>query len=287
MENILITGADGQLGCELRSITGERDDFHCFFTDRQDLDITDPEAVENFISANSITKIINCAAYNNVDGAETDTDNAIRINVNGPMNLAATAARHGIYLIHISTDFVFDGTRTSPYHESDRPAPLSEYGRTKLAGEIAVKRSGCLSIIIRTAWLYSPFGKKNFVRTILSLGEEEDFIKAVYDQKGSPTYARDLAEAILHIIPQLDTVPRYGEVFHYTDEGCCTRAEWAQKILNLKRAECEVIPVPSSEFPSPARRPAFSVLDKSLIRTVFGVKVPLWERSLSKAIRLF
>ncbi len=287
MENILITGADGQLGCELRSITGERDDFHCFFTDRQDLDITDPEAVENFISANSITKIINCAAYNNVDGAETDTDNAIRINVNGPMNLAAAAARHGIYLIHISTDFVFDGTRTSPYHESDRPAPLSEYGRTKLAGEIAVKRSGCLSIIIRTAWLYSPFGKKNFVRTILSLGEEEDFIKAVYDQKGTPTYARDLAEAILHIIPQLDAVPRYGEVFHYTDEGCCTRAEWAQKILNLKRAECEVIPVPSSEFPSPARRPAFSVLDKSLIRTVFGVKVPLWERSLSKAIRLF
>lgn len=287
MENILITGADGQLGCELRSITGERDDFHCFCTDRQDLDITDPEAVENFISANSITKIINCAAYNNVDGAETDTDNAIRINVNGPMNLAAAAARHGIYLIHISTDFVFDGTRTSPYHESDRPAPLSEYGRTKLAGEIAVKRSGCLSIIIRTAWLYSPFGKKNFVRTILSLGEEEDFIKAVYDQKGTPTYARDLAEAILHIIPQLDAVPRYGEVFHYTDEGCCTRAEWAQKILNLKRAECEVIPVPSSEFPSPARRPAFSVLDKSLIRTVFGVKVPLWERSLSKAIRLF
>lgn len=287
MENILITGADGQLGCELRSITGERDDFHCFFTDRQDLDITDPEAVENFISANSITKIINCAAYNNVDGAETDTDNAIRVNVNGPMNLAAAAARHGIYLIHISTDFVFDGTRTSPYHESDRPAPLSEYGRTKLAGEIAVKRSGCLSIIIRTAWLYSPFGKKNFVRTILSLGEEEDFIKAVYDQKGTPTYARDLAEAILHIIPQLDAVPRYGEVFHYTDEGCCTRAEWAQKILNLKRAECEVTPVPSSEFPSPARRPAFSVLDKSLIRTVFGVKVPLWERSLSKAIRLF
>ena len=287
MENILITGADGQLGCELRSITGERDDIHCFCTDRQDLDITDPEAVENFISANSITKIINCAAYNNVDGAETDTDNAIRINVNGPMNLAAAAARHGIYLIHISTDFVFDGTRTSPYHESDRPAPLSEYGRTKLAGEIAVKRSGCLSIIIRTAWLYSPFGKKNFVRTILNLGEEEDFIKAVYDQKGTPTYARDLAEAILHIIPQLDAVPRYGEVFHYTDEGCCTRAEWAQKILNLKRAECEVIPVPSSEFPSPARRPAFSVLDKSLIRTVFGVKVPLWERSLSKAIRLF
>ena len=287
MENILITGADGQLGCELRSITGERDDIHCFCTDRQDLDITDPEAVENFISANSITKIINCAAYNNVDGAETDTDNAIRINVNGPMNLAAAAARHGIYLIHISTDFVFDGTRTSPYHESDRPAPLSEYGRTKLAGEIAVKRSGCLSIIIRTAWLYSPFGKKNFVRTILSLGEEEDFIKAVYDQKGTPTYARDLAEAILHIIPQLNAVPRYGEVFHYTDEGCCTRAEWAQKILNLKRAECEVIPVPSSEFPSPARRPAFSVLDKSLIRTVFGVKVPLWERSLSKAIRLF
>lgn len=287
MENILITGADGQLGSELRSLTQGQSGTNWLYTDFQELDITDADAVEKYISGNGVTKIINCAAYNDVDRAETDTDAAIRINVTGPMNLAEAAARHGIYLIHLSTDFVFDGTKSTPWHESDRPAPLSEYGRTKLAGETAVKRSGCLSIIIRTSWLYSPLGKKNFVRTMLRLGEEEEIIKVVYDQKGTPTYARDLAEAILHILPQLDGTPRYGEVFHYTDEGCCSKAEWAQKIMSLKHLDCDIEPVPTSEFPAPATRPAYSVLDKSLIRTVFGVKVPLWERSLSKAIRLF
>lgn len=287
MENILITGADGQLGSELRSLTQGQSGTNWLYTDFQELDITDADAVEKYISENGVTKIINCAAYNDVDRAETDTDAAIRLNVTGPMNLAEAAARHGIYLIHLSTDFVFDGTKSTPWHESDRPAPLSEYGRTKLAGETAVKRSGCLSIIIRTSWLYSPLGKKNFVRTMLRLGEEEEIIKVVYDQKGTPTYARDLAEAILHILPQLDGTPRYGEVFHYTDEGYCSKAEWAQKIMFLKHLDCDIEPVPTSEFPAPATRPAYSVLDKSLIRTVFGVKVPLWERSLSKAIRLF
>lgn len=287
MDNILITGADGQLGRELRSLMEVRSDMKCLYTDCHDLDITDAGAVEKFIADNSITKIINCAAYNNVDGAETETDAAIRINVTGPMNLAESAARHGAYLIHISTDFVFDGSRTSPYHESDRPSPLSEYGRTKLAGETAVKRSGCLSIIIRTSWLYSPYGKKNFVRTMIHLGEEEEIINVVNDQTGTPTYARDLAEAILHILPQLDATPRYGEVFHYSDEGSCTRAEWAQKIMTLKRLDCDINPIPSSEYPTAAKRPKCAILDKSLIRTVFGVKVPLWERSLSKAIRLF
>lgn len=287
MDNILITGADGQLGRELRSLMEVRGDMKCLYTDCHDLDITDAGAVEKFIADNSITKIINCAAYNNVDGAETETDAAIRINVTGPMNLAESAARHGAYLIHISTDFVFDGSRTSPYHESDKPSPLSEYGRTKLAGETAVKRSGCLSIIIRTSWLYSPYGKKNFVRTMIHLGEEEEIINVVNDQTGTPTYARDLAEAILHILPQLDATPRYGEVFHYSDEGSCTRAEWAQKIMTLKRLDCDVNPISSSEYPTAAKRPTCAILDKSLIRTVFGVKVPLWERSLSKAIRLF
>lgn len=287
MDNILITGADGQLGSELRSLTEGRSDIQCLFTDCQELDITDADAVEKFVTGHSITKIINCAAYNNVDGAETDSDAAIRINVTGPMNLAAAAARHGIYLVHLSSDFVFDGTKSTPYHESDKPAPLSEYGRTKLAGEIAIKRSGCLSIIIRTSWLYSPAGKKNFVKTMLRIGAEEEIVNVVYDQTGTPTYAKDLAEAILHILPQLDAVPRYGEIFHYSDEGSCSKAEWAQKIMTLKKTDCDVNPIPTSQYPAPAKRPAYSVLDKSLIRTVFGVKVPLWERSLSKAIRLF
>lgn len=275
------------MGSELRLLLEKRNDIKCFYTDCQELDITDADAVERFVTGNSITKIINCAAYNNVDGAETETDAAIRINVNGPMNLAASAARHGIYLIHMSTDFVFDGKKTTPYHESDKASPLSEYGRTKLAGEIAVKRSGCLSIIIRTSWLYSPLGKKNFVKTMLRLGEEEEIIDVVYDQTGTPTYAKDLAEAILHILPQLDALPRYGEVFHYSNDGSCSRAEFADKILKLKRLDCDINPIPTSEYESAAARPAYSVLDKSLIKAAFGVKVPLWERSLSKAIRLF
>ena len=258
MDNILITGADGQLGSELRSLLDGNKDYQCFYTDVPQLDITDQDAVDRFITDNAITKIINCAAYNNVDGAETDTDSAIRINVTGPMCLATAAARHGIYLIHISTDFVFDGKKRTPYHESDRPSPL-----------------------------YSPYGKKNFVKTMIEKGLDEYEINVVYDQVGTPTYARDLAEAILHILPQLDSVPRYGEVFHYSDEGSCSRAEFADKIMKLKRLDCTVSPVDSSAYPTAARRPEYSVLDKSLIKTAFGVKVPLWERSLSKAIRLF
>ena len=270
MDNILITGADGQLGSELRSLLERNKDYQCFFTDVSQLDITDQDAVDSFVSEHSIKKIINCAAYNNVDGAETDADAAIKINVTGPMCLATSASRHGIYLIHISTDFVFDGKKRTPYHESDRPSPLSEYGRTKLAGELAVKRSGCLSIIIRTAWLYSPYGKKNFVKTMIEKGLDEYEINVVYDQVGTPTYARDLAE-----------------VFHYSDEGSCSRAEFADKIMKLKRIDCAITPIGSSAYPTAARRPEYSVLDKSLIKTAFGVKVPLWERSLSKAIRLF
>ncbi|HIZ87821.1 MAG TPA: dTDP-4-dehydrorhamnose reductase [Candidatus Coprenecus pullistercoris] len=287
MDNILITGADGQLGCELRSLMEGREEYRCLFTDKELLDITDKDAVEKFISENGITKIINCAAYNDVEKADSDSDAAIRLNVNGPMNLALSAAAHGIYLIHISTDFVFDGSKRTPYHESDRPAPLSEYGKTKLAGELAVKKSGCLSIIIRTSWLYSPFGKKNFVRTMIEKGIEEEIIDVVYDQIGTPTYARDLAEGILHILPQLDGTARYGEVFHYSDEGCCTRAEFADKIMKMRRLDCDINPVPSSAYPTAARRPEYSVLDKSLIKTAFGIKIPLWERSLSKALRLF
>ena len=287
MDNILITGADGQLGSELRLLLEGSKDYQCLFTDVRELDITDQNAVEQMISDHSITKIINCAAYNNVDGAEADADPAIRINVRGPMSLAAAAAKHDIWLIHISTDFVFNGKKRTPYHESDRPDPISEYGRTKLAGELAVKKSGCKSIIIRTSWLYSPFGKKNFVRTMIEKGQEEEILNVVYDQTGTPTYAKDLAEAILHILPQLDGCPRYGEVFHYSDEGSCSRAEFAEKIMKLKRLDCDIVPVPSSEYPTPASRPEYSVLDKSLIKAAFGVKVPLWERSLSKAIRLF
>lgn len=287
MDNILITGAGGQLGSEIRLLAGSNADCQFFHTDAEELDITDPEAVNQFVTANSITKIVNCAAYNNVDGAENDTDSAIKINVQGPHNLANAAAANGIWLVHISSDFVFDGNKRSPYHESDRPNPISEYGRTKLAGETAVRKSGCKSIIIRTSWLYSPLGASNFVKTMLRLADEVEEIKVVYDQVGTPTYAKDLAGAILHILPQLDHTPRYGEVFHYSNEGHCSKAEFAAKIMQLARLDCDILPIPSEEYPAAAKRPQYSVLDKSLIKTVFGVEIPSWERSLSKAVRLF
>lgn len=288
MENILITGANGQLGSELRYITEGKSEYNIYFTDVEELDITSAEAVEAFVVEKSISKIINCAAYNEVDRAESEQDAAIRLNVMAVENLAAVAAKHGAWLIHFSSDFVFDGRCSTPYLEADKPNPISVYGRTKYAGEIAIRRAGCKSIIIRTSWLYSPFGKRNFVKSMLSIAEEEYSVKVVYDQVGSPTYARDLAQAVMHIVPQLDdSQPRYGEVFNYCNEGQCSRVAFAEKIMQAAREECEIIPISSEEFPTAASRPAYSVLDSSLISRVFGLKIPNWERSLSKAVRLF
>lgn len=287
MDNILITGAGGQLGSEIRLLAGGNAGCQFFFTDTAELDITDSEAINQFLTEHSITKIVNCAAYNNVDGAESDPDSAIRINVHGTYNLAMAAAAKDIIFVHISSDFVFDGNKRTPYHESDRPNPISEYGKSKLAGEVAFRKSGCKGIIIRTSWLYSPLGQSNFVKTMLRLADEVEEIKVVYDQVGTPTYAKDLAAAILHILPQLDEIPRYGEVFHYSNEGHCSKAEFAAKIMQVARLDCDIIPISSEEYRSAARRPQYSVLDKSMIKKVFGVEVPLWERSLSKAVRLF
>ena len=202
----------------------------------------------------------------------------------GPATLAEVASEKGLYLIHFSTDFVFDGTKHTPYHECDHPSPLSQYGQTKYAGEIAIKKSGCRSIIIRTAWLYSIYGN-NFVKTMIRLGYEHDELKVVYDQIGTPTAAEDLAEAVMKILPQLDKTPRYGEVFHFTDKGQCSRMEFAQKIMEKYRLECEILPISTEEFGSKANRPKYSVLEKSLIQKTFGVKVPRWEVSLSKVLR--
>ena len=284
MDNILVTGAAGQLGSELREAVRGNGNF--FFTYRNELDICDAAAVDSFVSSHGITKIINCAAYNNVDRAEEEPDEAFRINAAGPRAIAGVAKSRELTMIHISTDFVFNGEKRTPYHESDSPCPLSQYGKSKLAGETEVKKSGCKGIIIRTSWLDSNFGK-NFVRTVKNLAETEDFLNIVADQKGTPTAAADIAEAILHIIPQLDGFTRYGEVFHYSNEGCCSRADFAEKIISLKHLECDVKRITSEEYGSPAARPRYSVLDKTMIKSVFGVKVPLWERSLSKYIRKF
>jgi len=270
------------LGNELRVLTS--DDFRFIFTDINELDICDREAVESFIQSNGITKIINCAGYTDVNGAESDEENAFRINCTGAEILAGAAAAHDIWLVHISTDYVFDGKKDTPYFEAERVNPRTAYGRTKRAGETAVQRAGCKSIIIRTAWLYSSFGN-NFVKAILRKSEEGE-INVVDDQFGTPTYAGDLAQAILHILPQLDGFPRYGEIFHYTDEGRCSWAEFASKIIQLKHIDCVISPITTDMYPTAAERPKYSVLDKTLIRTAFGVETPAWERSLAKMLKL-
>ena len=286
MENILITGAKGQLGSELKVLSQKNPSYNYYFTDIEELDITSAEAIENFVTANNITKIINCAAYNDVNGAESNFDEAVRLNVTAVASLAECAARHDIYLIHFSSDYVFNGKKKSPYHESDRAFPISAYGKTKLAGEIAIKKSGAKSIIIRTAWLYSQFGN-NFVKRMIQIGLDEYDADVVADCFGSPTSAKELAEAVFHIIPQLDATPRYGEVFHYSSEGVCSWAEFAEKIMKLKQLDCTINPLLSEAYPATAKRPAYSVLDKTLIKTVFGVKTYHWEKSLSKVIKFF
>lgn len=286
MENILITGAKGQLGSELKVLSQKNPSYNYYFTDIEELDITSAEAIENFVTANNITKIINCAAYNDVNGAESNFDEAVRLNVTAVASLAECAARHDIYLIHFSSDYVFNGKKKSPYHESDRAFPISAYGKTKLAGEIAIKKSGAKSIIIRTAWLYSQFGY-NFVKKMIQIGLDEYDADVVADCFGSPTSAKELAEAVFHIIPQLDATPRYGEVFHYSSEGVCSWAEFAEKIMKLKQLDCTINPLLSEAYPAAAKRPAYSVLDKTLIKTVFGVKTYHWEKSLSKVIKFF
>lgn len=286
MENILITGAKGQLGSELKVLSQKNPSYNYYFTDIEELDITSAEAIENFVTANNITKIINCAAYNDVNGAESNFDEAVRLNVTAVASLAECAAKHDIYLIHFSSDYVFNGKKKSPYHESDRAFPISAYGKTKLAGEIAIKKSGAKSIIIRTAWLYSQFGN-NFVKKMIQIGLDEYDADVVADCFGSPTSAKELAEAVFHIIPQLDAIPRYGEVFHYSSEGVCSWAEFAEKIMKLKQLDCTINPLLSEAYPAAAKRPAYSVLDKTLIKTVFGVKTYHWEKSLSKVIKFF
>ncbi|MFA7117061.1 MAG: dTDP-4-dehydrorhamnose reductase [Bacteroidales bacterium] len=285
MKKILITGANGQLGSELRTLTENNNNNKYFYTDVKDLDICDIEAVDKFITDHKIEVIINCAAYTAVDKAEEDEETAYQINAIGPKNLAETAAKHDAQIISISTDYVFSGGKDSAYYESDMCKPVTAYGRTKRSGEKFIQKSGCKGIIIRTAWLYSIYGN-NFVKTMLKLGIEKDTLSVVYDQIGSPTWAKDLAEAILKIIPQLFENDRYGEVFHYTNEGECSWAEFADKIMTNGHIKCEIVPISTDDYPTLAYRPKNSVLDKSLIQSAFNIKIPKWERSLSRMMRL-
>ena len=279
MANILITGANGQLGSELRKIGFSPLD-EVFFTDVAELDITDYTAIEKFIQVHEVDTIINCAAYTAVDRAEDEPGPAAEINTQAVANLAKAAQKGDCLLIHISTDYVFDGTATTPYTEKIKTCPVSVYGKTKLAGEEAIIRSGCFYIIIRTAWLYSAFGH-HFVKTILRLAEERPEINVVNDQIGTPTYAEDLAKAIVKIMANDDRVEHEG-IYHYSNAGVCSWYDFAVEIVRLSGLNCRVNPVTTAEYPTKTHRPAYSVLDKTKIKHTFGVEVPEWQEALRR-----
>ncbi len=287
--NVLVTGANGQLGSELRIVAeGSRDRF--VFTDVTTvpgvetvfLDITNMDAVRIICDSEKIDVIVNCAAYTNVDKAEDDHATAVLLNSTAVANLAKVAAERDAVLIHISTDYVFHGDKTEPYREDWPTDPLGVYGSTKLLGEREAARSGCKSIVFRTAWLYSPFGK-NFVKTIRQLTAERDSIKVVFDQVGTPTYARDLALLIGKII-RTRMLDRTG-TYHFSDEGAISWYDFAKAICELSGNTCDIRPCHTEDFPSKATRPRFSVLDKTKVKETFGITIPYWRDSLADCIK--
>ena len=289
--NILVTGANGQLGNEMRIVSRNSADRYVF-TDVADfpgndtvhLDITDMEAVREAVSEYDIDIIVNCAAYTNVDKAEADIDACRLLNAKAPENLAVAIREKGGLLIHISTDYVFGGVvYDAPLNEDTPTSPTGVYGLTKLEGEEMIRRSGCRHIIIRTSWLYSEFGR-NFVKTMLALTSSKPSLKVVNDQTGTPTYALDLASAIFDIIENRKAEDREG-IYHYSNEGVCTWYEFARTIAEYAgNDECEISPCTSEEYPSPVRRPSYSVLDKTRIKKAFGMSVPHWTDSLKKCL---
>jgi len=279
MKNILITGANGQLGNCLRDLAKEyQDKYRFFYTDVAELDITDAAAIDKYIIDNQINVIINAAAYTAVDKAEDDQENAYRINCTAVANLANASKKHDLILFHISTDYVFSGDSSKPHEETDTPAPKSVYGATKLAGERAIQESGCRAVVIRTSWLYSEYGN-NFVKTMLRLGAERESLRVVCDQIGGPTYAGDLAKAIFLL---LDHIPADGQVefYHFANEGVCSWFDFSKAIMEMGGLRCRVEAIPSSDYPAKARRPASSVFNLGKIKTATGMAIPYWRDSL-------
>ncbi|MCD7963866.1 MAG: dTDP-4-dehydrorhamnose reductase [Rikenellaceae bacterium] len=277
--NILVTGGNGQLGCCMQKLASENPNHKFVFTDMPEADITDEKCIENFIVSNNTDIIVNCAAYTAVDKAETDVELCAKINAYGPKVLSLLAKKFDIPLIHVSTDYVFSGITCTPLHEYDPTGPTGIYGKTKLDGETAICESGCKAAIIRTAWLYSEYGN-NFVKTMLRLGKERDKLTVVYDQAGTPTYAVDLANAIIRIA---ESEIIGCEVYHYSNEGVLSWFDFARKIFQLKNYMTKVEAVESDRFPTPAKRPAYSVLSKDKIKAK-GIEVPYWEDSLKKCL---
>ncbi len=281
---ILVTGGNGQLGCALRLASAESRHRY-IFTDIDELDITSAKAIDEFFSKENIDIVINCAAYTAVDLAEEQEAKAEEINHKAVALLAEVCAQHNATLIHISTDYIFSGENRKAYIEEDTPAPLNAYGRTKLAGEIAVAKSGCKSIILRISWLYSEFGK-NFVKTIRNLTATHKEIKVVADQFGTPTYAGDLAGAIVQII-EGGKYDKCG-VYNYSNRGECSWHDFAVEIVRQSGNDnCKIAPCTTAEYPTKAMRPRYSVLDKNKFTATFGIEIPAWQESLAECIKKF
>ena len=278
--NILITGCNGQLGNEMQLLEKENQQHQWFNTDVQELDISNQLAIEQFVAENKIDGIVNCAAYTAVDKAEGDKELCTTLNTVAPAYLAAAVEKRGGWMIQISTDYVFDGSKHTPYVETDTPCPDSVYGNTKLAGELGVTKFCKKSMIIRTAWLYSTFGN-NFVKTMIRLGKEKPELGVIFDQIGTPTYARDLAVAIMTAINK-GIVPG---VYHFSNEGVISWYDFTKAIHRIAGiTTCHVKPLHTAEYPTPAHRPHYSVLDKTKIKTTYGIEIPYWEESLKDCI---
>ncbi len=290
MTHILVTGANGQLGSEINAISNDYLDLNLFFADRSSLDITDEQAIEEFLDRHPFQYLINGAAYTAVDKAESEPELAHQINVIGPSLLADACKKRGITLFHYSSDYVYHTEKNIPYLENSETAPKGIYAKTKLEGDLAIMKQGGSTIIFRTSWVYSSFGH-NFVKTMLRLGKERDQLSIVFDQIGSPTYARDLAKASLDIIQKIEKgeIPRsqLNGVFHYSNEGVCSWYDFAKAIFNVAQIDCKVIPIESKDYPTPAQRPPFSVLNKSKFKNTFGLEIPYWRDSLKDCLDVF
>jgi len=280
--NILITGSKGQLGLELESLGRKFPNFKLFCTDKFSLNILNFEETEQYVLKNNIDVVVNCTAYTDVNKAEDEIEKADEVNHLAVRNLGLIAKKHHLKLIHISTDYVFDGNSEIPYKESDATNPQNAYGITKLNGEKALSEINPQhSMIIRTSWLYSEFGN-NFVKSMLKLSKEKESITVVFDQIGSPTYAKDLALAILQIIPQIDSDGL--QIYHYANKGQCSWFDFASAIMKIAQQNCEILPIPSSAFKTKAKRPKYSLLNTDKIQHTFNLEIPNWEDALRECV---
>ncbi|HLP04853.1 MAG TPA: dTDP-4-dehydrorhamnose reductase [Paludibacter sp.] len=280
MTTILITGSNGQLGNEMQQASKKHPRFNFLFTDVAELNICDKVALSGYVQSNQVNVIVNCAAYTAVDKAEDDAESCYRINRDAVRNIGEVANENNLKVVHVSTDYVFDGTNHIPYTENQPVCPATVYGKSKLAGEQVLLETCSKAAIIRTSWLYSTFGS-NFVKTMIKLGTERDTLNVIFDQVGTPTYAADLAEAILQLLAHDNFIPG---IYHYSNEGVCSWYDFTKTIHRLAGITCNVQPIETKDFPTRTPRPHYSVLNKAKIKSTYGISISHWEESLEQCI---